>query len=612
MIVKRGNKFRVVSHTGKNLGESSSRAEAKHRLAEVEMFKKMDKYKKCIVHPDLIKEQKFQPIAFQSKDPAHPKKELDFPSTPLAYDLKDVAQPEFISAPAAGRALSESFSTAQGPDIQRKGSDYDTSGQTVIGKHAMVAPRNLIAPSLDQHQGHVNPPRQSGDVRIKDRLDAPNKPRSLAMAGQTIQRSLQVAGRKLVLRKQFDLTTYPVDRGTDPKTFNASEEADKRREFAQREKMKEKLSAHDRAVKEKKQGKAGTPFDPSTIDYLARAKKPNPLPSGESTVDYPGAKVTFNQPIDPTKKPKKVFTHLTPEGQKVQLQRKKKNIALSKAEDPKPKKTTEEIAGKLKESREKQEEKGIIKPASSSYTRVQKRAEPAHPGFGKWAEEENKRIKSPAPETGRMPLSSTRSQYFERSDRPNPIEGGKGDNLKPNDVDDSQLTAGINVEQEHVGKDDNKTETEKRNMAQDIALDHLAEDKEYYTKLAEMERGSKANKKEESKKNQILRAGVTGGVVKMHRVGKSVMLANYPFGTSTYIKVEKKKKEAKKSIVSMDEYKAKRGKTFPRPMSVINAEKERAAEVTTPKKNPLPALKPYTTEEMDELHTQFKRDNPND
>lgn len=43
MIRKVGKKYRVVSRSGKNLGESSSREGAKKRLKEVEYFKRRDK-----------------------------------------------------------------------------------------------------------------------------------------------------------------------------------------------------------------------------------------------------------------------------------------------------------------------------------------------------------------------------------------------------------------------------------------------------------------------------------------------------------------------------------------------------------------------------------------
>jgi len=56
------------------------------------------------------------------------------------------------------------------------------------------------------------------------------------------------------------------------------------------------------------------------------------------------------------------------------------------------------------------------------------------------------------------------------------IPGGKGDNLTPEDVDPIQLEIGIAVEMEHSNNE--KTATE-------IALDHLAENPNYYTELVE-------------------------------------------------------------------------------------------------------------------------------
>lgn len=54
------------------------------------------------------------------------------------------------------------------------------------------------------------------------------------------------------------------------------------------------------------------------------------------------------------------------------------------------------------------------------------------------------------------------------------IKGGKGDKYTPRNVDSNQLTMGIKVEMEH---------TNNKQLAQEIALDHLAEDPMYYTKL---------------------------------------------------------------------------------------------------------------------------------
>lgn len=54
------------------------------------------------------------------------------------------------------------------------------------------------------------------------------------------------------------------------------------------------------------------------------------------------------------------------------------------------------------------------------------------------------------------------------------LPGGKGDKLTPADVDPLELARGIEVELEH---------TKSRALATEIALDHLAEDPRYYTKL---------------------------------------------------------------------------------------------------------------------------------
>ena len=58
------------------------------------------------------------------------------------------------------------------------------------------------------------------------------------------------------------------------------------------------------------------------------------------------------------------------------------------------------------------------------------------------------------------------------------IPGGVGDNTNPEDVDPGQLAMGIEVEMEH---------TDDPEIAEEIALDHLTEDPEYYIKLKTIE-----------------------------------------------------------------------------------------------------------------------------
>lgn len=54
------------------------------------------------------------------------------------------------------------------------------------------------------------------------------------------------------------------------------------------------------------------------------------------------------------------------------------------------------------------------------------------------------------------------------------LPGGKGDRLRPRDVNVRELVLGLLTEHEH---------TRSSKLALEIALDHLAEDRRYYTKL---------------------------------------------------------------------------------------------------------------------------------
>ena len=53
-IVKRDGKFRVISHTGKNLGESETKEAAVRRLRQVEMFRRL---KKCFRYPEKLEKE---------------------------------------------------------------------------------------------------------------------------------------------------------------------------------------------------------------------------------------------------------------------------------------------------------------------------------------------------------------------------------------------------------------------------------------------------------------------------------------------------------------------------------------------------------------------------
>jgi hypothetical protein len=569
MIKKIGNKFRVVSEkTGRNLGEASTKEGAKKRLREVEYFK----HAKCIVDPSLVKDQKYQPIVFQTKDRALGNKpEKDFPSTPQAYDLKDVKQPEFVSTPFSGEPYAQSFHNPQAgqgndPDIQHKGSDFAPSHSTVIGQFASVQPadsgqepnstgrggsadplivsRAAITPALDQNiagEKHISPIKRDnkGPKSIKQVALA-----NTAIGGQTsdFSRSFKIAGKRVLLKNHLNDFKYPTDKGEDHRIFDEETKPTGNVE-EDRIRRKELLRQRTRVVRE-------GDYD----SYLGRSFK---------VMFKKGKKIIYtqNQPLDPSLKP---------------------------------------IA-------EEDEEKGGLKIITFNKKHVNKSE--FDPGVMKRFvdPEKVKEVKEhkPKPKTAeqykREHFSETTGKHLEhpkpiypwniknKSDRPNPIKGGIGDSLKKRDVDTNQLIAGTNVELEHIGNNENKTEKEKREISQDIAMDHLAEDKEYYTKLAEMERHQAESKREESKQKKILRAGKTGKVVKMHRVGKSNKITVLPDGSAFFVATISKKRgrnKAEKSIVGIEDFKQRQrnmGKIkiktrqkeysdFPRPMGVITAE----------------------------------------
>ena len=66
---------------------------------------------------------------------------------------------------------------------------------------------------------------------------------------------------------------------------------------------------------------------------------------------------------------------------------------------------------------------------------------------------------------------------------PKALKSGRAEKvgLKAKDVDKKELKMGIRVEKEH---------TDNANVAKDISLDHLAEIKDYYTRLKTMEKSA--------------------------------------------------------------------------------------------------------------------------
>lgn len=77
------------------------------------------------------------------------------------------------------------------------------------------------------------------------------------------------------------------------------------------------------------------------------------------------------------------------------------------------------------------------------------------------------------------PQENTSEEEPEQMSRDNPVKGGIGDRLSPSEVKTSQLQEGRRVEMEH---------TSSPRIAEDIALDHLKENPNYYTDLRKVER----------------------------------------------------------------------------------------------------------------------------
>lgn len=78
-----------------------------------------------------------------------------------------------------------------------------------------------------------------------------------------------------------------------------------------------------------------------------------------------------------------------------------------------------------------------------------------------------------------------------RAQRVDVLPGGVGDDLDYDDVDPVELEKGIEIEMEHVGEHPKLTEEEEEELAADITVDHLAEIKDYNTRLLEMEEEAK-------------------------------------------------------------------------------------------------------------------------
>lgn len=84
--------------------------------------------------------------------------------------------------------------------------------------------------------------------------------------------------------------------------------------------------------------------------------------------------------------------------------------------------------------------------------------------------------------TGALLLESDcrrRAQEWLAQQAKDKIPGGLGDKKKPEDFDPKQIAKGVKVEMEH---------TNDKDLAREIAMDHLTEDPKYYDKLETIEK----------------------------------------------------------------------------------------------------------------------------
>lgn len=89
------------------------------------------------------------------------------------------------------------------------------------------------------------------------------------------------------------------------------------------------------------------------------------------------------------------------------------------------------------------------------------------------------------------------------------LPGGVGRRKHPSDFDADELQRGIQVEQEHlVGS--SFTDEEKHDLAQEIAMDHLSEIPDYYTRLDHMEGEAKTAKARYQEKKKVPKADGKG------------------------------------------------------------------------------------------------------
>ena len=523
----------------------------------------------------------YQPVVFQDKKRKDSEGEkLNFPSTTKALELKDVKQPQFPSTPFTGEAYSDSFHNPRpsnsvkdgthvivqgdtpapqqagpfrgehGPDVQFKGSDYvpdnvkKKARAANAKKSIMIAGRKVLIKDsqgsdnenlrnypIDKAAGEPIDPRNESQKRkdwirserVKEDVKAyddakknyapGNGPFQLAMDAKTAY--LGRAKESVPFEHTKEYKGAKVTFGATP--TNASPGTKPKKVFVH-------LTEHGRDVKAQRAQKSG-----GIMKFILQ--------------------YTQNQPLAAGFKP--LLAHLvTGEDDS------EENLKGTKAvKDANKAMTTGDIAAKIGE-------KKTASPSSASRIRLMERAAkqtketgdtsehdekaPIHPGVDyknigkgyrstgfkekpkrKIGEEEavsrdiaRRHYNQYTPEGIAKRVERAKAAAGEGTEKshPNPIEGGKGDELDYDDVDQNELEAGIEVEQEHVGKDPDKDEDEKRVEGADIAMDHLSEDEHYYTKLAEMERSGKEGAKADTKKKKLLKLGEAGKSFRFKRI----------------------------------------------------------------------------------------------
>jgi hypothetical protein len=94
------------------------------------------------------------------------------------------------------------------------------------------------------------------------------------------------------------------------------------------------------------------------------------------------------------------------------------------------------------------------------------------------------------------------------------LTGGKADKKSPKDFDKKALDEGTKHEMEH---------TKDKTLAQEIAMDHLAEDSEYYTKLKQVEKSDISKAIDPAAEASIKRDKIKSVIRKLKRKKKKVL-----------------------------------------------------------------------------------------